>query len=52
MKIRTRAITGPDGRREVAQWLHRSKKHRRRDNHRMRRALIRQKKSNGRFSGE
>lgn len=46
MKIRTREITGPDGRLEKAQWLRRSKK-RRRENHRMRKALIRRKKSCG-----
>lgn len=48
MKIRTREITGPDGRREVVRWFSRSKK-RRRENHRMRKALIRRRKSGGNY---
>lgn len=47
MKICTREITGSDGQREVARWLSRRGKHRRRENHRMRKALIRQRKSGG-----
>lgn len=43
MKIQTREITGPDGRREVVRWFSRRGKHRRRENHRMRKALIRQR---------
>lgn len=46
MKIRTREITGPDGQREVVRWFSRSKK-RRRENHRMRKALIRKKGRGG-----
>lgn len=46
MKIRTREITCPDGRREVVRWFSRSKKSRR-ENHRMRKALIRRRKSDG-----
>lgn len=47
MKILKRTVSH-DGQREAARWVPRRGMPRRRENHRMRKALIRQRKSGGR----
>nr|DAJ15744.1 MAG TPA: hypothetical protein [Phage sp. ctucZ11] len=47
MKILKRTVSH-NGRREAARWVPRRGKRRRGENHRMRKALIRQRKSGGR----